>query len=68
MVSGPEGRKRQKGLERRFARGEFVPIIVRSKQGDIVIRVGRLANGNFCIDAPKSTCDIVLPERRQRKA
>jgi hypothetical protein len=60
-------KKRQPGLERRFARGEHVPIIVHTKQGDITIRVGRLPNGNFLINAPKN-CDIILPDRRPKSA
>lgn len=59
-------KRKQAGLERRFARGEYVPIIVRTRQGDIVIRVGRSQrSGFFVIDAPRHCCDIILPEKRK---
>jgi hypothetical protein len=68
MVDLPRKRKKQSGMERRFERGEFIPIIVKTKQGNITIRVGRLANGNFVIDAPRHCCDIILPDKRPRSA
>jgi hypothetical protein len=63
-IAKPKDRKR---LERRFARNEFVPIIVRTKVGDITIRIGRLANGNFLIDTPRHCCDVILPDKRPCK-
>lgn len=53
-----------RGLQKRFARGEYVPVVVKTRDGYIVIRIGRAPNGLTVIDAPRHCCDIILPEKR----
>lgn len=64
MVDIPRKRKKQSGLAIRMKPGDYIPIVVRQKSGDITIRIGKGADGRCIIDAPKATCDIILPERR----
>jgi hypothetical protein len=71
MVDLPrKSRKRkpkQPGWRTVIRRGEFIPVVVRTKQGDITIRFGVAADGNHIIDAPKHCCDIIAPDRRPKR-
>lgn len=58
-------KRKQPGLAIRMKRGEYIPVIVRHKSGDITIRIGKGPDGRCIIDAPRHCCDIILPERRK---